>query len=1035
VLGRYLDAVTFASCYLLAEIPDGKGINLLPAVAAKPQVRLCQIPNCAKCASDSAKCADCNSPRYLDTTDYLNCYLDADIPTFKGKWLVGVPAPATLAIRACQVTDCKVCKNNSLLCEGCKDAPGDDFYLDESTNNACVTYANIPTLKGIVPMTTPKKINVCTVSNCLLCKDNRTQCTQCQFSGTPYWLDLTVANTCLAQAAIDPLTGRGKVPGAAILSVNTCAISNCSKCNENNTQCTECSVGYWLDSVTNTNCYLPQDIPAGKGRWIETPPLTILKVRACSAANCINCFTNSLQCFECASTYYLDLATNTSCYLYANIPLGKGVVFGNSPLAANTCTRANCELCTVNRDKCMRCTSSYFIDTTDDSMCIQVISTTNAKGIILGSTYPSAGFCNVNLCKNCWNNTLKCNECNSGIWLDITNNDACLVSIPDGKGEVVGATPLQARNCTVITAKCKSCLANSSICTECIASNYLDMVTRQHCYLFSEIPSFKGAVPSASNPTLQVNNCVSNCQLCAANNTLCAKCASTFFLDTRDNITCWPTNGFPASMGIKISEVSIPSIEPCIANCLTCTNNSLICNACAATYLLNNLTKTACYHENAIPNLLGEVLPTQSPRIVESCTIANCLVCPTNKNGCDGCTLTTHWLDLPAKLTCFNDASIPTTKGKVALSNPATVSACSSNCLFCKANNADCTNCDLANNWWINDGVCVHGTAIPVGKGKKLGTGRTENCTVANPGCLKCFEDSTKCIQCDQLNDYWLGGDLCYTTPNIPDGRGKEILTGFAPLCSVQNCWKCAANYQTCTDCLPSYSIVGNTCSLACTSPGCTACPVSFSVCTVCNKATDYWLENGACVLGTNIAQGKGRKDGDGTVALCSKEFCKVCQLNFSKCETCQDNYTLGNDSCTKVEPAPVESDSWKWYVAGGVTGGAILIGVAAYLLAKSAGGATVAALSTTGGGATAVQSVAAPQTSNRLESIDVKTKDGGAEAKASEQNNNKAPEENKNKPSEDREPSTDKKPDEEIPDSRKARFVSQGTKTFIKYL
>lgn len=1017
---RYLDSITYTSCYLLSEIPDGKGINLPSTVAPLiPEVKLCQVNSCAKCPSDFTKCQECTAPKYLDTTDNLTCFADADIPTYKGKWLVG--APVTLAIRSCQVGNCKTCKDNSLLCTGCKDAPGDDFYLDESTMDSCVTYANIPVLKGIVPLTTPKKINTCTVTNCLACKDNRTQCTQCLFSGTPYWLDLVVGNVCLAQAAIDPLSGKGKVSGATPLAVNACTVANCEKCNENRAECTQCTVGYWLDTVTKVNCYLSVDIPNGKGKWIEVPPLAIQKVRACSEPNCKNCLENSTLCVECASSYYLDLATNMNCYLFGSIPMGKGVVFGNSPLAVNSCTRSNCQRCTDNKDKCMQCSSSYFIDTTNDSMCIQVISSTTTKGIILGATYPSAGFCNVNLCMNCWDNHLRCNECNANIWLDITNMDSCLVSIPDGKGPITTVPTKQIRNCTVIAPNCQSCLADSTICTLCLPTYYLDKVTNQNCYLSSAIPSPKGIVPSAT--PLQVNLCPANCQLCPSNNTQCEKCSTGFYLDLRDNVTCWASNNFPPSMGIKVSATTIPSIEPCITNCLTCTANSLECNVCLAAHLLNNLTKTSCYPENAIPDLLGEVLPTQNPRIVEACTVANCLKCTTNKTICDQCNVN-YWLDLPAKLTCFADSLIPSNKGKVpSPPTPASVNFCPSNCLNCKQDNTACTNCDLVNNYWINDGVCVHGTAIPIGKGKKLGTGYTENCTVARTGCLKCFDDSTKCTECDQLNDYWLGGDICYTTPNIPDGRGKELLTGKAPFCSVTNCQKCAATFTTCTDCLPSYALQGNICALACTSPGCMACPTSVSVCTACNKSLDYWLENGACVLGSAIPAGKGRKESDVTVAACTKEFCKVCGKDFSKCETCQDNYNLVDKSCSKVEPPQEESNGWKYAVAGGVTGGAILIGLGAYFLAKKAAAAQVAHAASAGN--------TAPMESNRLEHVEAK-KDTAAEQKPSEEKPDK-PDEKKEEP--EKKEGNEEKRDVDASDVRKARFVSQGTKTFIKYL
>jgi hypothetical protein len=98
--------------------------------------------------------------------------------------------------------------------------------------------------------------------------------------------------------------------------------------------------------------------------------------------------------------------------------------------------------------------------------------------------------------------------------------------------------------------------------------------------------------------------------------------------------------------------------------------------------------------------------------------------------------------------------------------------------------------------------LCPGNSAAPVGIGC-----RATNC--AGPGT------TTYCTTCDVANNFYLLNGVCYAYASIPDGYGI-VTAGNQALqaCADTNCVKCVANRTICTECKSTlgYVLVDGTC-------------------------------------------------------------------------------------------------------------------------------------------------------------------------------------------------------------------------------
>jgi hypothetical protein len=100
-----------------------------------------------------------------------------------------------------------------------------------------------------------------------------------------------------------------------------------------------------------------------------------------------------------------------------------------------------------------------------------------------------------------------------------------------------------------------------------------------------------------------------------------------------------------------------------------------------------------------------------------------------------------------------------------------------------------CTTCDVANNFYLLNGVCYAYASIPDGYGiVTAGQQALAACTDTN--CLKCVDNKITCTRCkDSLGYYMRTSDsLCVHTSAIADGLGANLATYQYEACVDSNC-------------------------------------------------------------------------------------------------------------------------------------------------------------------------------------------------------------------------------------------------------
>jgi hypothetical protein len=171
-----------------------------------PDVKQCLVPSCDKCGLDITKCIQCGGGLLADQTSPA-CLTDGE---FKAKASYGKVTTNTYnQVKACTSAGCKNCVNDFSICLNC-----DSNYFYLATTTTCYDDLTIPESYGkVVPDdgSTPTTLDSCTLSNCGLCKQDRTVCGGCI---DPYYWKSAVPACVIT---IDP--GFGLVPLTTIREI------------------------------------------------------------------------------------------------------------------------------------------------------------------------------------------------------------------------------------------------------------------------------------------------------------------------------------------------------------------------------------------------------------------------------------------------------------------------------------------------------------------------------------------------------------------------------------------------------------------------------------------------------------------------------------------------------------------------------------------------------------------------------------------------------------------------------------------------
>jgi hypothetical protein len=835
---------------------------------------------CSQCNSDYLVCTACDylaaSPNdyWLDGTV---CVQGSAITGSKGK------NTQTGSLTNCQTANCSDCKSDYRVCLACDAAT--DWWLNGSV---CVNTSGIPA--GYGKLGTTGRLALCPVG-CIDCRSNSAQCTTCDTS-KDYWMH----NSACVVGGLLPM-GLGRKVGTQLAEL---CMTGCLQCNANSAQCTSCdtSVDQWLK---NQVCVHGSSLGPGEGR-----NQNLGMIIACSVNGCIDCKVNNMSCVLCDKPNGFWIFNN-SCINDAGIPPGFGKKDSDGTIQPCSSTiSTGCLDCKANHTVCSKCDkdNDFWLES---GACVAGPSIGSLKGKKLADG--TVATCSVTGCLDCKSNSVSCSQCdkNNDFWLE---NGTCVVGT--AIGALKGKKSLDGTVASCSTNGCLDCKQDFSKCAQCDKANnwWLEVDT---CVLGVLIPAGKGK--RDSDGTVQPCSGPAGCQECQASHTVCTKCdkANDFWLE---NGTCVVGTAIGALKGKKSLDGTVAS---CSTNgCLDCKQDFSKCAQCDKA---NNwwLEVDTC--------VLGVLIPTgkgkrDSDGTIQPCssTISTgCLDCKANHTVCSKCDKDNDfWLESGA---CVAGPSIGSLKGKKLADG--TVATCSvTGCLDCKSNSVSCSQCDKNNDFWLENGTCVVGTAIGALKGKKSLDGTVASCSTN--GCLDCKQDFSKCAQCDKANNWWLEVDTCVLGVLIPAGKGKRDSDGTVQPCSgPAGCQECQASHTVCTKCdkandfwLESGACVVGTAIgaskgrhtsegtiLSCESAGCLDCKASFSACVACDKDNDWWLESKACIKGTNIAPLKGKNLQNGLVEPCAASSgCLNCKENNLVCVICDtlSDWWLDNNLCTK---------------------------------------------------------------------------------------------------------------------------------------
>jgi hypothetical protein len=694
--------------------------------------------------------------------------------------------------------------------------------------------------------------------------------------------------------------------------IEACQVTNCVVCRADNSLCATCDTanGYYHDA-TNNLCthytliadYFGANLAAGT-------------VDSCTIPNCLDCKANHNVCNRCdvPNTYYKNTASGT-CVFVSSIPSGQG---GNATTGIfENCWLSNCINCQAVSAACQVCdvVNGYYKNQSNGH-CQLYSTIASFYGPNINTGLVEA--CSDPHCENCKSGISQCDLC------DVSNNyffqvssQSCIIytSIQSGYGGKTSDGKIYACDST----GCTNCQLNYMICVACdTASNYYLDTTSDRCVLVGDIPSRYGA--NTGDGT--ITSCQdANCLWCRNDYTQCTACdvANSYYLNTVAK-TCTFILSIPAGSGANSSTGVVENCWP--THCTICQANSLQCTTCdtGSGYYLNTTSHT-CTLNTAILDFFGANTATGN---IDACTDANCVDCKLNINTCVSCDVANQYYLNTTTHTCIHLLSIP--DGSGAKAADGTISFCQdTNCNKCQANFSQCTECDTASLYYLNNATktCVYVTSIADFFGANLTSGVINPCSVSN--CRKCQANNLVCTACDTTTLYFMDNSTatCHYYLDIANSYGADLSTGRIARCTDLNCLLCQATIDQCVGCdmnngyfLDTTLMVCVTLSqvslgfggdlvngiiVPCAITGCLDCRTDYTGCTSCDTANHYFLNTTdySCVADSAIPDYYGANLVDGYIEECQITGCRICNTDSSTCQTCDTSKKYYKDTTT----------------------------------------------------------------------------------------------------------------------------------------
>ncbi len=691
------------------------------------------ISSCDKCTKGS-DCTTCSSGFYLHTPTSTTYQCLSKCPAgYFAIWqtCTGCGTPTT----------CQTCLN-STYCYACQN--GLYTQVKDFTSyctDTCLTgyYKNYSYVSAI-----GANANVCTKcpSVCSAC-NNASSCTACSsgyyINGDSCIACMTGCSTCPSNVCTNCSDGYYLIN--AYPYCNPC-LSNCASCTDSET-CTTCYDGFILITSTSPhqclsctpnckNCTGPSECSVCLPGYFLTPSSTCVAVCPTTFfantdnATCQSCGTG---CGTCLNPTYCIWCSSGGFLYYSS----SGTRSCVSDCAAQGPYYPYYQYCYSCSSSCATCTSEAGCTSCPSGSYWQGAYCANVCSV---GYYPDT---NDMTCKLCMAGCLKCTslgtctESNAGYFvaaIDGSSNNTCAPCIPD----------------------CISC-TSSSTCKQCSTGKYLYSTAPDPVQCMSVCPDYYFGSADGS-----CKSCVTNCKTCS-NAKQCTTCGPSYFHYQPSSGSDQCLN--PCLTGYYGDPASSPLMcKPCISPCLACTT-STYCTDCGTTLYIDPLTDT---NNECSPSCRPYFYPLEkpAPKSCQPC-LANCISC-TNSTRCVVCDTAKPYIytDTDGAVHCVS------TCPESYLTSELSCIACPTGCQICSSQ-VDCQRClpeyfeyQSPNSSTVSKQCLI---SCPIGYYGDTSTGICQHCHLY---CLTCSAgpDSDQCDSCNLTLAYPLE-DLSSTC--VPD--------------------------------------------------------------------------------------------------------------------------------------------------------------------------------------------------------------------------------------------------------------------------
>ena len=344
------------------------------------------------------------------------------------------------------------------------------------------------------------------------------------------------------------------------------------------------------------------------------------------------------------------------------------------------------------------------------------------------------------------------------------------------------------QQCTV--GNCFDCRDNYQVCARCDVGNgwYLD---NNVCKTVGMLALNQGLNPTEGKVYLCTS---SGCINCIDLYTACNQCDHTngYYLD---GTNCKQKPQFSPGQGVKSTDWTVAFCD--VTNCVNCVDNYLTCLGCDTVtgwFLDGNTCKTK---QMFLPNQGVEI----STNKVVSCLLPTCTNCIDNHLMCIGCNVQQdlYLYQATTEQQCLLKNNFPPSHG-VRLTDRTVQPCVDPNCLWCIDNILLCSKCDTSKSFYLQNEGCKSKENFLSSEGADTTQGTVKNCTDVN--CVDCRDEFSVCVKCNRTGDKWyLWNRTCVEAKNVSSRWGFDAKNGTVVLCQDPHCINCLNNYQICTEC------------------------------------------------------------------------------------------------------------------------------------------------------------------------------------------------------------------------------------------